>query len=137
LRTRTAIRIALEDTLALLYRLHEQNPNRRLSRTGLRDAIGSGWVQRAALFRAGRLGYLSGGAGGVALTSRGIEAGSSLVHRHRLWESWLAKHTTLEDDHLHAPAHRMEHFLDERMAQAVAAATGHPERDPHGRPIRE
>jgi manganese/zinc/iron transport system permease protein len=137
LQTRTAIRVALEDTLAVLYRLHEQNPNSRISGTRLRDAIGSGWVQRVAFFWAGRLGYLSGGAGGVTLTSRGIEVGSSLVHRHRLWESWLAKHTRLEDDHLHAAAHRVEHFLDEGMTQAVAAASGHPERDPHGRPIRE
>ena len=113
------------------------NPNDRISSTGLRDAIGSGWVQRAALFWARRVGYLSGGVGGVALTTRGMAAGSSLIHKHRLWQSWLAKHTTLKDDQLHAPARRVEHFLDEEMTQAVAAASGHPERDPHGRPIHE
>ena len=37
-------------------------------------------------------------------------------------------------DHLHEPAHRMEHFLTPELTQTILAGSGNTQ-DPHGRPI--
>jgi len=47
----------------------------------------------------------------------------------------MARHFTLPDDHLDETAHRVEHFLDERLLSELADELEHPEHDPHGRAI--
>jgi hypothetical protein len=130
-----AIRITREDLLALLYRLHERAPERPTPTIQVWEALGTGILPRAALFLSHRLGQVQRSGAVLSLTPAGLEAGSKLIQKHRLWESWLSKHTTLADDHLHAPAHRMEHFIDQGLMDEVAREADHPTTDPHGKPI--
>lgn len=134
-RLRTAVRITREDLLSLLYRLHERAPEQPTPIAQVWKALGTDMLPRIALFSARRLGHIQRSGAVVTLTPAGIAAGSKLIQKHRLWESWLSKHTTLPEDHLHAPAHRMEHFLDDGLIDKVAADADHPKQDPHGKPI--
>ena len=59
----------------------------------------------------------------------------TLVRTHRLWEAYLVEYLGLPLDHVHEGAHRVEHFLDERMRRELAEAIEDTERDPHGREI--
>ncbi len=136
-RLRMALRITREDILALLYRLHERAPERPTPMTQVWEALGTGALPRTALFLSRRLGQVQRSGAELHLTPAGMAAGSKLIQKHRLWESWLSKHTTLADDHLHAPAHRMEHFIDQGLLDKVAADAEHPALDPHGKPIGE
>jgi Mn-dependent DtxR family transcriptional regulator len=47
----------------------------------------------------------------------------------------MAKHLPLPDDHLHATAERVEHYIDERMRAVMDAELAAPGQDPHGRSI--
>ncbi|MBZ0273219.1 hypothetical protein K8I61_14370, partial [bacterium] len=82
-----------------------------------------------------RRGLLRGQGEAIALTAAGRELGRRVVRGHRLWETYLAKHFPLPEDHLHEPAHRMEHFLDRDMRAQIEAEVEHPATDPHGRPM--
>jgi len=57
-----------------------------------------------------------------------------LVQRHRVYESYL-ENLGYAEDHIHAAADRVEHFISPQLAQAVDAAAGNPSVDPHGKPI--
>jgi Mn-dependent DtxR family transcriptional regulator len=69
------------------------------------------------------------------LTSIGRNKARALVRSHRLWESYLQKHFALPQDHLHAPAHRVEHYIDEGLRTELASELESPDRDPHGKEI--
>jgi Mn-dependent DtxR family transcriptional regulator len=58
-----------------------------------------------------------------------------LVRSHRLWESYLVKHLGLPLDHVHDPAHRVEHYIDESIQKQIAAELEPSAQDPHGREI--
>ena len=68
-------------------------------------------------------------------TKRGREIARALVRRHRLWEIYLRERLALPSSHLHDPAHRMEHFLDEDLVRRLDERLERPARDPHGREI--
>ncbi len=74
------------------------------------------------------------GGGGFVLTASGQQAAQELVHRHRAYESYLES-LGYPEDHVHAAADRVEHFLSPQLAEAVDAAAGNPTVDPHGKPI--
>jgi manganese/zinc/iron transport system permease protein len=69
------------------------------------------------------------------LTDQGRTRAGQLVRSHRLWESYVAKHFDLPEDHLHAVAERAEHFIDPAMREELAAELQAPGEDPHGRTI--
>lgn len=125
-RLRTALRITREDILALLYRLHERTPEHPAPIAQVRNAVGAGRLLRLALFISRGRGQIQRTGAALRLTPAGLEAGAKLVQKHRLWESWLSKHTTLAEDHLHAPAHRMEHFIDQGLMHKLAEDAEHP-----------
>jgi hypothetical protein len=132
-----AFRITSEDILALLYRVKERTPHNGMPRLMIHDAVGSGIIPATALFWAIRTGMVMQQNTGFILTDKGDVVGSKskLVQKHRLWESWLAKHTILPADHLHGSAHRVEHFIDEQLLNRVSKEADHPKVDPHGKPI--
>jgi Mn-dependent DtxR family transcriptional regulator len=68
------------------------------------------------------------------LTARGLESGRELVRKHRLWETYLARDLGLPADHLHAPAHREEHFIAGELLEVLEREV-EVGVDPHGRPI--
>lgn len=134
-RLKMAFRIASEDILALLYRVQERTPQRGMPRIKIQSALGKGVVPAIALFLATRVGNIIKNETGFILTAKGSAKGATLVQKHRLWESWLAKHTILAEDHLHGSAHRVEHFIDEQLMDRVFKEADNPQVDPHGKPI--
>ena len=92
-----------------------------------------GLLDPAARFLLRRRGALA--TDGRTLTDRGREEARSLVRAHRLWESYLSQNFDLPPDHLHDPAHRIEHYLDAEMQRRLAQELGQPAIDPHGRTI--
>lgn len=72
---------------------------------------------------------------GLQLTETGQARGRQVVRGHRLWETFLDEEFSLPADHLHAAAHRMEHYLDPESQQSLAEQLGSPTTDPHGQEI--
>lgn len=72
---------------------------------------------------------------GVRLTSAGEKIALEVIRHHRLVETYLAQVLGLEWDKVHDEAERLEHVLSEEVEARMAAALGHPTRDPHGAPI--
>jgi manganese/zinc/iron transport system permease protein len=135
-QARVALRIAREDWLAMLYRWSELSPERPMPRREAFTAIGGGSMAYLALAQLRLAGTVAAGDAALALTEAGRRHGGGIVQGHRLWETYLAKHFALPADHLHAPAHRVEHFLRPELRRDIAAEVEHPQTDPHGRPIR-
>lgn len=134
---RIALRMKVEDITALLIRWRERRGNAPLKPADAREALGGGFPAYAAMLLARLGGWVAIRQGALVLTDSGTNLGRRQVRKHRLWEMWLATHSTLPDDHLHGPADRIEHFLDEAMTDSVAAELNNPTTDPHGSPIRE
>ena len=127
-------RILCEDCLGILYRREEASS----------QAAAGPWVNasvlatlrgRLACWRLSRQGFVASINGGWALTDSGREHAEHLVRSHRLWESYMARHFSLPDDHLHEAAHRVEHFLDVPMVDQLEEELDQPGLDPHGRSI--
>ena len=60
---------------------------------------------------------------------------AELVRAHRLWERYLTERGGFKPDHVHDPAERAEHWLDEDGRRKLEENLGHPTVDPHGSPI--
>ncbi len=69
--------------------------------------------------------------GSWALSSLGQEKASSVVRRHRLWESYLHERLNLPADHLHDNAEIVEHLLTDELESRLEAILSKPEQDPH------
>lgn len=128
-RRRLGREVAVEDLIAGLYRLGEQDvgsvPAERL---GVLAGVGrSDWVVSFAL----RRGLIEASGGRYGLTPGGVELGRGLVRRHRLWESFLVDEAGLAADHVHETAERLEHLGVEPLHDQNKQT----EFDPHGRPI--
>ncbi|MCD8482490.1 MAG: metal ABC transporter permease [Verrucomicrobia bacterium] len=72
-----------------------------------------------------------------SLTAAGWREARLIVRKHRLWETYLQQAARFPDDHVHADAEIMEHFLDETELQRLERRLGYPKVDPHGRSIPE
>jgi len=121
-------RIRREDVLAALFRAAEPGgtPYRAPAR-GLRTTIALAQLRSRGLITPGD---------SPVLTAKGQAAAREIIRAHRLWETYLSDQLGLPTDHLHDPAHRVEHFISESMQRELAAQVGR-ETDPQGRPIPE
>ena len=72
---------------------------------------------------------------GVELTPAGEKIALEIIRHHRLIETYLSEVLGLDWDKVHDEAERWEHILSEEVEAKMAAALGHPTRDPHGAPI--
>ena len=72
---------------------------------------------------------------GASLTAAGERKALSVVRRHRLLETFLARTLDLGRDQLHDEAERLEHALSPALERAIDDYLGNPQRDPHGHPI--
>lgn len=72
---------------------------------------------------------------GVLLTTEGQRLALQIIRAHRLWERYLADEARLPLNQIHTLAHRWEHNMTAEQIDALDAALGHPQRDPHGDPI--
>jgi DtxR family Mn-dependent transcriptional regulator len=69
---------------------------------------------------------------GVTLTKDGRKAALEVIRHHRLIETWLVQTLGYSWDEVHEEAERLEHVISEDFERRIAAALGHPLRDPHG-----
>lgn len=137
-RARLAVRIAGDDLLGLLYRVEERNLKQaaRVAPALVAERMGLGVVlTRLTVWSLMRRRLINHETDGYHLTSAGRDAARTLVRAHRLWESYLQKHFALPDDHLHAPAHRVEHYIDASVSEQLSSELNVPAHDPHGREI--
>jgi manganese/zinc/iron transport system permease protein len=132
----TSLRIFREDLLTMLYR-DEELGGRPLTASNAIAAVGGGWRARWALVLLKRRGRLTVAADGLHLTLDGRERAKRLVRGHRLWEAYLVKHLGLPLDHVHAPADRVEHFINQPLRDELQKAIDDVQQDPHGREIPE
>jgi manganese/zinc/iron transport system permease protein len=129
-RWKLALRIASDDVLGTLFRREESGGTRVVEEPSL--SWGWRWLAELQLCR---LGHVVHSPAGLSLTSSGREAARKVVQAHRLWEAYLQKHFDLPADHLHAPAHWVEHFLDDELRERLLTELDDPANDPHGREI--
>lgn len=137
-RVRLSLRIAREDVLGLLYRLHESaapGDAGTLPPRQVRRAVTGRLRAHIALAQLRSRGLIARSAAGeLSLTPRGIEAAARIIRAHRLWEVYLSQNLPLPLDHLHEPSERVEHFLSGAIQDRIAAEVGQMP-DPHGRSI--
>jgi DtxR family Mn-dependent transcriptional regulator len=69
---------------------------------------------------------------GVTLTKDGRKAALEVIRHHRLLEAWLVQTLGYSWDEVHEEAEKLEHVISEDFERRIAAAMGHPLRDPHG-----
>jgi manganese/zinc/iron transport system permease protein len=134
---RLSLQVIREDLLAMLYRIEELGGTKQLTPAEAQTALGGTWLSRVAANQLSRSGQVDQRNSHLALTDSGRDAAKQLVRSHRLWEAFLVKHLGLPLDHVHDPAHRVEHYIDAEIQQQIAEdlqATAH---DPHGRDIPE
>ena len=72
---------------------------------------------------------------GVTLTAAGRAVALETIRYHRLVELYLTSELGFGWDEVHEEADRLEHVLNEKLAERMAAVLGEPAFDPHGDPI--
>lgn len=132
---RTRKQVAVEDILLWAGRRHETDPGAAFQTadvaadvawpapylsTVLKNLMMAGMLVRdGALFK---------------LSEKGRDETRKLLHRHRLYESYL-DNLGYATDHLHSPTDRVEHYLSPALTERLDKAVQHPDVDPHGKPI--
>lgn len=127
--------VAREDALQALWRAGEAPQTPVLDAFGLAAMlkIETG-IARKLLKELARGRLVETENGGFVLSARGRSVAQELVHRHRVYESYLGE-LGYASDHLHAPADRVEHYLTPQLTATIDAAAGNPTTDPHGKKI--
>lgn len=130
---RLSLRIGREDILGELYRRQEKDK----AVTALAALSAEpGWMRSICLRQLqSRNLVIIDAESCIKLTDRGKSHAQQLVRAHRLWETYLQQNVALPADHLHAPAHQMEHFVGPGLMEAMAADLDEPQADPHGTAI--
>jgi DtxR family Mn-dependent transcriptional regulator len=72
---------------------------------------------------------------GTRLTTAGAKLALSIVRRHRIWETYLAKELGFGWDEVHEIAEELEHIKNDKLINKLASILGNPMYDPHGDPI--
>lgn len=135
-QSRLSRSIIAEDILGLLYRLEEESGAKGLALAQLSAMIDEKtWATFFAARSLASSGDVSVHGNLYELSVSGRERAVRLVRAHRLWESYMAKHFDLPDDHLHESAARVEHYLGSEMRDELAAELEDAAKDPHGREI--
>lgn len=126
-----------QDYLKRIYELTEcgqpASTNDLASELNIKPASVTGMVQKMAAEKPALVEYQKHQ--GVTLTPAGKKAALEVIRHHRLLEAWLVQTLGYSWDEVHEEAERLEHVISEDFERRIAAALGHPERDPHGEPI--
>ena len=131
------ITISIQDYLKNIYELTENGE--AASTTALAKKLNisapsvTGMVQKLASAKPSLVEYQKHQ--GVTLTKDGKKAALEVIRHHRLLEAWLVQTLGYSWDEVHDEAERLEHVISEDFERRIAAAMGHPIRDPHGEPI--
>ena len=129
---------AVQDYLKAIYRLDEtaEAPG-PVTTTQVAEALGVTTASASNMLKKlDSLGYVVHvKRQGVALTSTGRQAALEVIRHHRLLETFLATRLGMPWDEVHREAEVLEHHVSVALADRIAEALGHPDRDPHGHPI--
>lgn len=118
---------------ALKHILKEEVNGRASSLASVAGALRISENEAAALLTDLQQGGLVTFAGGAPrLLPVGRELAQHVIRAHRLWESFLADQTGVDEVDWHRQAERHEHLLSPEETDRLAAKLGHPLRDPHG-----
>lgn len=129
--------ISIQDYLKSIYELTENgqsaSTNALAKKLNISPPSVTGMVQKLASAKPALVAYQKHQ--GVTLTKEGKKAALEVIRHHRLLEAWLVQTLGYSWDEVHEEAERLEHVISEDFEQRIAAAMGHPARDPHGEPI--
>ena len=129
--------ISIQDYLKNIYELTENGESATTSALAKKLNISApsvtGMVQKLASAKPALVEYHKHQ--GVTLTQEGKKAALEVIRHHRLLEAWLVQTLGYSWDEVHEEAERLEHVISEDFERRIAAAMGHPVRDPHGEPI--
>jgi len=126
--------VAREDVLQALFRAREKDapPPGTAELAHVLHLSEAGALR--TLHRLARASLVEAHNGTFMLTPAGSECARDLVHRHRVYESYLSE-SGYAADHLHEATDRVEHFLSPQLERDIDEAVGNPTQDPHGRNI--
>ena len=126
--------ISIQDYLKSIYELTENGENASTNALAKKLNISApsvtGMVQKLASAKPPLVEYQKHQ--GVTLTKEGKKAALEVIRHHRLLEAWLVQTLGYSWDEVHEEAERLEHVISEDFERRIAAAMGHPTRDPHG-----
>lgn len=125
---------SIQHYLKHIYELTENgeaaSTNTLAASLNVKPASVTGMVQKLASSRPALVEYHKHQ--GVILTTQGKKAALEVIRHHRLLEAWLVQTLGYAWDEVHDEAERLEHVISEDFEARIAAALGHPSRDPHG-----
>jgi len=125
---------SIQDYLKHIYELTEGGTNASTNalseRLHVKPASVTNMIQKLAAFQPALVEYQKHQ--GVTLTKEGKKAALEVIRHHRLLETWLVQTLGYSWDEVHEEAERLEHVISEDFERRIAAAMGHPLRDPHG-----
>jgi DtxR family Mn-dependent transcriptional regulator len=126
--------ISIQDYLKSIYELTENGENASTNALARKLNISApsvtGMIQKLASSHPALVEYQKHQ--GVTLTKEGKRAALEVIRHHRLLEAWLVQTLGYSWDEVHEEAERLEHVISEDFERRIAAAMGHPTRDPHG-----
>jgi DtxR family Mn-dependent transcriptional regulator len=126
--------ISIQDYLKTIYELTENGGSATTNALAQKLKISApsvtGMIQKMASAKPALVEYQKHQ--GVALTKDGRRAALEVIRHHRLLEAWLVQTLGYAWDEVHEEAERLEHVISEDFERRIAAAMGHPLRDPHG-----
>jgi DtxR family transcriptional regulator, Mn-dependent transcriptional regulator len=126
--------ISIQDYLKSIYELTENgesaSTNALARKLNISPPSVTGMVQKLASAKPALVEYQKHQ--GVTLTKEGRKAALEVIRHHRLLEAWLVQTLGYSWDEVHEEAERLEHVISEDFERRIAAAMGHPTRDPHG-----
>ena len=126
--------ISIQDYLKHIYELTENgeaaSTNALAKKLNISAPSVTGMVQKLASANPALVEYQKHQ--GVTLTKEGRKAALEVIRHHRLLEAWLVQTLGYSWDEVHEEAERLEHVISEDFERRIAAAMGHPTRDPHG-----
>mgnify|MGYP001036182636 CR=1 FL=1 len=119
----------IEDILTTILRYKKTTPLEIVQ-----QYVHSGKEITRALQRMTQDGLITGSDKGYTLTENGEKEANKVLRAHRLWEAYLEKIGTPEEQ-LHPTAHKLEHISDEKTVDYLDEKLGTRGRDPHGQTI--
>jgi DtxR family Mn-dependent transcriptional regulator len=126
--------VSTQDYLKQIYELTESGESASTNALAMKLNISApsvtGMIQKLASEKPPLLEYQKHQ--GVTLTSAGKKAALEVIRHHRLLETWLVQTLGYSWDEVHDEAEKLEHVISEDFERRIAAAMGHPLRDPHG-----
>jgi len=126
--------ISIQDYLKTIYELTESGKSASTNALAQKMKISApsvtGMIQKLASAKPALVEYQKHQ--GVTLTRDGRKAALEVIRHHRLIEAWLVQTLGYSWDEVHEEAERLEHVISEDFERRIAAAMGHPTRDPHG-----